>query len=391
MNNTEAEMGNTLRLVSMIVQMGLHEKPVRVPFMLSGDSGIGKTDVMLELADVLGEALKRPYAGEVWSGPQLQAEDASGLPVPDLEDGTTRLLPMRLGKRCIEAGAGLLCIDEFGSLSNSQEAAFLNLVQGGVLGELSLPYAIGLGAMMNPADIAANGRELSAPAANRFAWFDFSMPMSMWLDYMRGGRGALAHIQVLPEDWHALIPQTKGLIASYISRNPSELHRRPAAHNAGCAWPSPRSWDNAAKLLATVMSIGARKTSDMAALAVQSCVGEGSAESFMQWLMDMSLPDPEELLADPENAHELFPDRPDQMQVAMEALATAAQDKTRDDRMERWEKAWVILGPVFLKANDQGISGAKILAKDVPTGATYPPEAREITPILKQSGLIKDT
>lgn len=382
-------MDKVTKLLSMIMTMGLYY-PVRIPFMLVGDSGIGKTEGLADMCRAIALAVNMRYVGEIWSGPQLQAEDASGLPVPDLEAGNTRLLPMRLGAKCIEAGAGCLAIDEFGSITNSQEAAFLNLIHGGKLGELTLDYNIALGAMMNPSDIAANGRDLSAPAANRFAWFTWELPSTMWVDFMRGGKGLTAHVQPVPRNWHEHIRWAKALIASYIQRNPEQLHNRPPPHKAGQAWQSPRSWTNAAYLLAACRSVGAGPTSDLAALAVESCVGEGAAQAFVAWVVNMNLPDPEELLADPENAHRLLPERNDQKAVAMEALAVAAQDQQNKKYRQRWEDAWKILGPVFMKWNDVGIQGAKILAKDIPNGADFPPEARMIKPILKQAGIIRD-
>jgi hypothetical protein len=383
-----SDMGKTVKLLSLIMQLGLNGKERAIPFMLQGPPGVGKTYGLIAIAAEIARRLRKPFESEVWSGPQIQAEDAAGLPVPDLKSGTTRLLPMRIGSKVLKAGCGVVAIDEFGSITNTQEAAFLNFIHGGVLGEQKLPECISRGAMMNPEDIASNGRQLSPPAANRFAWFpEWDLPVGVWCDYMRGGPGFVSHIQVLPEDWHLKVPAAKALIASYISRNSSQLLDMPAAHRAGCAWPSPRSWENAAILFAAAQAVGDRKTGDLATCAIQACVGDGSASAFVGWLTEINLPDPEEMLADPENAHKLLPDRPDQVAVALESLAAAALEE-RKDLTDRWNTAWKIIGPVFVARNDDGISAAKMLAKQIPTGAIFPKEAHLVKAILKKAGII---
>jgi MoxR-like ATPase len=380
-DNTEM----TVRLTSIIMQLGLHGGKNQA-FMLQGPPGVGKTMGIYALAESLEKKLGHEFPAEIWSGPQIQAEDASGLPVPDLESGTTRLLPLRLGAKVQSAPAGVLCIDEFGSLTADKEAAFLNLIQGGILGEKKLPNTLALGAMMNPDDIASNGRALTAPAANRFVWLDWALDSNVWVDYMQGGKGLGTSVQVLPKDWEQQYgTQARGLIASYIKRFPSNLLQEPKPHDASKPWPSPRSWEAAARLMAACMALDERKESDIVHAAVQGCVGDGQAQAFMQWLIDSELPDPEDLLKDPDNAHKLFPKRNDQLMTTMESLATVA-GKESENKVERWETAWRILGPVFLEKNDVGLPGAHILAKNKPNGASYPPECQKVSEILQKAG-----
>lgn len=377
-----------VRLMSIIMQLGRDGGRAQA-FVLEGPPGVGKTMSIDAVARAIEARTGEPFPAEVWSGPQIQAEDAAGLPVPDLESGTTRLLPLRLGDQVLPVGRGVLGIDEFGSISPSQEAAFLNLLQGGRLGERTLPGTIALCAMMNPDDHASNARSLSAPAANRFVWLSWRLDTNTWLDYMKGGPGFGVSVEILKEGWEKEYgPKARSLIASYIKRNPSSLLAMPQAHDASKAWPSPRSWETAARVMAACMSVGERKESDLVHTAIEGCVGEGHAEAFMHWLVDMNLPDPEELLKDPKNASKLFPERNDQLTITMEALASAAcQDKK--DKTERWKKAWEILGPVFTKQNDVGLNAAVELAKNHPAGTELPPEASNVVKILEKAGMYK--
>lgn len=389
-NNTQ----DMTRLISVVMQLGLQGGKPQA-FMLTGDSGTGKTEGIPAIARELSRRLDRPFPSEIWSGPQLQAEDAGGLPVPDLETGTTRLLPLRIGSSLLAQGAGVLCIDEFGSLSSEKEAAFLNLVQGSRLGEQVLPSTISLGAMMNPIGHASNARQLSAPAANRFVWIKWELDNSLWIDYMRGGKGIGANVVVLPENWESkYFSRASSLVTAYISRNPSALHRMPQARHAGQAWASPRSWHTFTRLLAALTAAGERQTSDLVALALEGCVGQGEAESFMGWVVNMDLPDPEELLADPSKASTLLPKRNSmQVSVCLESVAVAATSP-HDDFAKRWLAAWDVVGPVLIEKHDTGLPAAMLLARALGDnnelqGVQLPSKyTKHIHPILTSAGLV---
>lgn len=388
MGTVENSTKTSVRLMSICMQMGLNGND-RVVFNLVGKPGIAKTQGVYAVTDKLAELLKREFPAEVYSGPQVQAEDFAGLPVPNLEEGRTALLPLRIGDKVERAGAGVVCIDEFGSLSPAQEAAALNFTQGGTLGERVLPNAIAIGVMMNPENIASNGRGLGAAMSNRLVHINWELDANAWFDYMHGGEGLAAHVDVLPKDWEEKYgSQTRGLIVSYIRRNPGELLKVPDDHDTSSAWPSPRSWETASRLLAAIIATGERKESDLAHVAVAGCVGEGSAEAFMDWMIKLNLPDPEELLKNPEKALKKLPKRHDQRAVTLEAVAVAAMQKEHKEYAKRWEAAWAIVGPAFIDENDVGIQAAKILSKDIPAGAKRPPETKKVFEILKDAGLM---
>jgi hypothetical protein len=393
MNIIESNTKTNVKLVSICMQMGL-QGGERVVFMLVGEPGIAKTKGVEAISKKLSNSLDIEFGCEIWSGPQIQAEDAAGLPVPDLEKMVTHLLPLRIGHEVMAAGAGVLCIDEFGSLAPSQEAAFLNLLQGGRLGEQTLPTPIAMGGMMNPEDAgAAAGRALSAAAANRLVWVPWTLDAHAWFDYMLGGEGLSAEIKVLPKDWESKYAHiSSSLIVSYLKKNPGSLQQMPPEHDASKAWPSPRSWETASRLLAAIMATGESEKSDLANMAVSGCVGH-AAEGFMQFLIDLELPDPEEVLkaSTIAKAMKLLPEREDHLSVSLEAVAVAATQE-RDDMRQRWERAWEIVGPIFVDKHDVGMDAAKILAKVMNKpelkGAKRPPQTREVFDILKKSGLM---
>lgn len=398
------EMRTNVRFLSILMQLGLHGKnPKAQAFMLVGNPGTGKTEGLKAIAKEVENQLGKKYTAEVWSAPQIQAEDLAGLPFPDKETMTTRLLPLRVGKSILEDknnpdNWGLVAFDEAGSISPAQEAALLNFVHGGKLGELELPESIARGCMMNPEEVASNGRNLSPPAANRFSWLEWEPDFNSWYDYMTKDKGFETNVEVLPKDWESThFHYAKSLIAQYLKRNQGSLFKMPEAHNASCPWASPRSWTNAARCLASVLAIKEKSTSDLAFLSTYSCVGE-EARSFVRWLTEMDLPDPEELLANPKEGKKLLDkvaakNRMDQLTVVLESLAAAAiQDsKSRSKKFQdRWTTACELIFPIFTEKNDVGLPAAHTLVQvlsDVDP-KNFPKEAQKIQEIMKKSGII---
>ena len=68
-------------------------------------------------------------------------------------------------------------------------------------------------------------------------------------------------------------------------------------HRGG--WPSPRSWESLAKCQAICDVAGADDAVRM--LIAAALVGEGAAVEYMSYVRDLDLPDPLDLLADPDS------------------------------------------------------------------------------------------
>src|ERR1700733_13633819 len=66
---------------------------------------------------------------------------------------------------------------------------------------------------------------------------------------------------------------------------------------AGRGWPSPRTWEMAARLMAA--GNAARASQDARSALIRGAVGDGAGIEFLAWLVEMDLPDPEVVLADP--------------------------------------------------------------------------------------------
>ncbi len=396
-------MSDEMRLLSLLVQTGLHKKQNdqtgkieqgrNIPAMLVGFPGIGKTQLVLKLGEQMAKATNKPYPVEVFTCPQRMPEEIGGIPVADIEAKEVHCLPMSIGKKLLQTGQGIFFFDEYSSADQAMGGACMTAIQDGRMGDMVLPHSVARVAAMNPPECAANGRGLTAPEANRFCFIPWTLTFGDWANYMMGGPGTLSNAVVLPENWetdNAIMANS--LVVSYLKRNQERFNvenTMPKAHDANRPWASPRSWENATRILAACASVKERADSDLAYLGLKGVLGEGDADAFLTWFRDMDLPDPEELLAmSTKKAQAQLPTRPDKLQVALESLANAA---CRDNPKitKRWEKAWAIIHPVLEKTPDNALYAAKTLSlgiNKVPDAET-PPGARLVRDLLKSTGL----
>lgn len=93
-------------------------------------------------------------------------------------------------------------------------------------------------------------------------------------------------------------------------------------------------------------------------LLLSGCVGEGPAVSFVRWMADLDLPDPDEILSDPRQA--ALPRRGDQVLVIGSNLAEAAVGRGKT----AVAAAWTYLDRLAVAfGDDMVVPGARILAR----------------------------
>jgi hypothetical protein len=200
-------------------------------------------------------------------------------------------------------------------------------------------------------------------------------------DGLAGGWSAPV-VPELPEGWQAEEILSRGLVAAFLHVRPALACAPPTnAAAAGRGWPSPRTWEMAARLMAAA---GASGASDEARSAlVTGAVGDGAGVEFLAWLVEMDLPDPEQVLADP--ASFLLPERGDRAYAALAAIAAAV---AADPTPERWTAGWQVLGLAADAAPDVAAVAARVLARCRPEGAALPAEIRLFAPVLRDAGMM---
>mgnify|MGYP001183180644 CR=1 FL=1 len=345
------------------------------PVLAWGPPGTGKTATITAIADALSLPL------EVVLASIREPADFSGLPVIR-EDGVVMEAPS-WARRLAQAGKGILFLDEISTAPPAVQAALLRVVLDRVVGDLELPEGIAVVAAANPPECAAGGWDLSPPLANRFCHLSWSLDTQGWIDGMIQG-WKTPSIPVLPDSWEAGIPASRALVASFIRHRPHLLLQLPESEEqAGKAWPSPRSWDMASRLLAACDA--AKAGEDVAASLVAGCVGDGAAMEFLAWRKALDLPDPETVLANPSGFR--VPERGDQAFAVLTAVVSAAVSNLTK---ERWLAAWAVLARATEQgAKDIAAASAKALARARKPGLPLPQkELQGFIPLLKQGGLM---
>jgi len=350
---------------------------VRVPVLLWGPPGTGKTSVVRSMAAAFG------LPSETVIASIREPSDFAGLPVVTHEGGASHVdfAPPRWAQRLAAAESGVLFFDEISTAPPAVQAALLRVVLERTVGDLVLPDDIAVVAAANPPEQAASGWELSAPLANRFCHLDWIVDGRAVADGLSGGWPA-PRLPDLPEGWERWSAIARSWVGGFIRVRPTLAVEVPEdAAGAGRAWPSPRSWDMAATLLGAAHAAGADDL--VRSLLVRGAVGQGPGIEFLTWLVEADLPDPEAVLADPDAF--VLPERGDRAYAALSSVAAVvAANPTAD----RWRQGWVVFGRAAESALDVAAAASRALVRCRPPGAPIPPEVHLFTDLLRDAGLL---
>lgn len=360
----------------------------RVPVLLWGAPGIGKTMILNAISRAFGSPMQTIIASV------REPSDFAGLPVIT-ETGGVRLAAPDWAAAVVahynETGEdSVLFFDEISTAPPAVQAAMLRVCFDKVAGDVQLPQTTPIVAAANPPDQAAGGWDLSHPLANRFLHLDWKENVEAWVEGMIAGFPDPS-VTKLPNNWRDRIPEARTMIASFIKARPTFLLNVPTDESkAGREWPSPRTWDMASTLLAAAWSINAKK--DVVHDLVGGCVGFGPATEFLSWLEQLDLPDPNELLRRPEK-FDTKKYRNDQLFAILSAVTRSVTENTTP---QRWLAAWTILDrTVRQKAPDMAAVAVKHLAQyKVSQGSKMPvseypipvDQMKALMPLLLRAG-----
>ena len=278
--------------------------------------------------------------------------DIGGLLVKH-EDRAIRLLPDWFLKLKEESN-GCLFLDELTTCPQMNQAAALRLVRSRAINGESLPDTVVIMAAANPPESAANGCYLSAPMANRFCHLEWKPGYEKWINGMVGGFQPTG-LPVLSEDWKTKhLGAARGAVSGFIRVQPGLLHAMPDSEVARSkAWPSPRTWEYVSIVMAACADLKVSADEYVAGL-----VGPGAALAFVEWQKNADLPDPEDVLKDPEKAK--IDDKSDVV-YAVCASVTAAAILRRS--RPRWNACWTYLLRCHEHKNNYGDIVASMLAE----------------------------
>jgi hypothetical protein len=281
----------------------------------------------------------------------------------------------------------VIFLDELTTCPPAVQAALLRSVVDKAFGDLELdPERVTIVAAANPPEDAAGGWDLAPPLANRFLHHQFTLQPTRWSEDFPSYWGAPPAIgfggtRLSEPAWAS----ARAVVAGFVRARPGLLLSLPeAASQRGQAWPSPRSWDYASRLLATA-GRGKKLDGDLLPL-LAGCVGDGAAAEFAAWRAELDLPDPEQLLADP-TAYR-HPRRGDHAYAVLAAVSQAARARLTPDR---WRAAWHVMGTA---AQSGGADIAAVAVRDLVRARTpalsVPTEhLSAFYPLLEAAGLLE--
>lgn len=344
-----------------------------VPVVLWGSPGTGKTSVVRALGRSLG------YPVEVVIGSLREPSDFAGLPV--VSGGGVQMAPPNWAVRLAAAGRGLLFLDELSTAPPAVQAAMLRVVLERVVGDLALPQAVRVVSAANLPEEAADGWDLAPPLANRLVHLDWPVDPAAVATGLATGFPDTAR-SVFAEPPPTRVLAARAAVAAFLKVRPTLVLQIPKFRAmAGRGWPSPRSWEHLAILLAACEH--ARVSADVRACLVTGAVGEGAGAEFLSWLAHDDLPDPEAVLADPSSF--VLPERSDRAFAALTAVASVAV--ARGDG-ESWTAAWEVLSAATTVAPDVATLVAQTLAAARPASTSLPVEVLGLAPVLRAAGLL---
>lgn len=325
---SEPGTGPYLSALALAVQADL-------PVLLWGAPGIGKTATLERLADDLDLRLETVVASV------HDPTDFNGLPIPGknpARDGVPMAPPdwaIRL-----KQGPALLFLDELSSATPAVQAALLRVVLERRVGSLALPQEVRIVAAANPPEVAANGWSLTAPLANRFVHLPWRHDPAV---VVRGLGGRWPHVsppKLQSQELESAVRKARKGIAGFLTVRPDYTHRLPKDDaGRGGAWPSPRTWEMALRLLA--FGYASDIEDEALSVALRGTVGDGAALELLAYLDREDLPNPEDILLQP-NSFEV-PERGDRVRAVLQSVVDVVTHRLTQ---ERWLAAWQVLNRV---------------------------------------------
>lgn len=348
----------------------------RVPVILWGPPGQGKTSVIRAIADQQGRHL------EVLLASIREPQDFAGL--PSIHEGRAQLVPPDWALRLASESDGILFTDEVNTAPPSVQAALLRVSLDKVAGDCDLGQDTSVVAAANPPEQAADGWDLAPPLANRFCHLNWELPAEVVRD---GFTGKWRHYP-LPNPPQAEIVEAttreRVHVAGFLTARPDLSTALPkTSAEQGRAFPTPRSWEMVATL--TGYANITKQSEGVQRVLVRGCVGPGASAEYLTYRESLDLPDPEMILGRPREF--VVPTRTDQIYVIGAGVLAVMRNNLTD---HRWDAAGVVLERIANSGHpDIAVSFARDWIADRPSGKMPDTQVlRALIPLLKEARLI---
>ena len=158
-------------------------------------------------------------------------------------------------------------------------------------------------AAANPPEQAEGGWDLAPAMANRFMHLQWkcdesTFPERFLLDFPEPD---------LPDLGYRKENERKArmIIGTFLQSRRSLCHAMPRDEKASRAWPSPRMWEKGCLRVMTVYLDYEHKygrDEDLLDMVLRGTVGDAAGMQLLEYFLNLDLPDPREILNDPNNA-----------------------------------------------------------------------------------------
>lgn len=273
--------------------------------MIWGPPGVGKSSIVTQVAEQHEMQLTDVRLS------QLAPTDLRGLPVA--ENGIARWFPPEF---LPQNGRGILFLDELNMAAPAVQGVAQQLVLDRKVGSYTVPDGWLIWSAGNRREDRASVFEMPAPLANRFLHFELEANLANFREY-------------------ALRQNINEQILAFLAFRPELLHKLDPQQPA---WPSPRTWEMANRLLELGLPIG-------------SAVGEGAQVEFETFIkVYANLPDTESILSGKGGRFPL-PKNPGSRYALTTGLARRVQNPENAVNAAAWlfKKASTEWGQLFLK------------------------------------------
>jgi hypothetical protein len=270
-----------------------------IPVMLWGSPGVGKSDMIADIAKARDAYL---YDERLST---LESVDLRGTPraVGDRVQWARPVLFQALHEAADAGRPTILFLDEINAAAPSVQAAAFQLILNRRIGEHVLPDGCAIVAAGNRQSDRASAQRMPSALANRFAHVDLDADADAWRAWAAGA---------------GLSP----LVIAFLAFRPALVHVMPDADAR--AFPTPRAWTQVAKV--------ADAPADLRPGLVRGLVGEAAAGEFEAFAKVWTrAPSIASILANPELAFAPAGDAPGDAALCYAIATGVARAMTRQN------------------------------------------------------------